>query len=112
MVDYNGNYTRKQALTSIREITDYDIVWVEEPVPPEDITGYRELSRKTDVPLAAGEVHFGRFELKRLVEEGNIDVLQPNLGRCGGSSEARYLTNTPQPQMPYYDRTCGTAASG
>lgn len=91
MVDYNGNYSSDEALASIRAIEEYDITWVEEPVPPEDEAGYRELGRKVDVPLAAGEAHFGRFEFTDLVREGLVDVVQPNLGRCGGFSEAAYL---------------------
>lgn len=91
MVDYNGNYTPAQAVESIRAITEYDITWVEEPVPPENLEGYCEISKKTDVPLAAGEAHFGRFEFTDLLTEGIVDVIQPNLGRCGGFAEARYL---------------------
>jgi len=94
MVDYNGNYTPAQALRSIRAIEEYDLTWVEEPVPPENESGYRELAERTDVPLAAGEAHFGRFEFTRLVREGLVDVVQPNLGRCGGFAEARYLART------------------
>lgn len=91
MVDYNGNYTSSQALASIRAIQEFDLTWVEEPVPPADFSGYRELGRAVDVPLAAGEAHFGRFEFTRLVEEGIVDIVQPNLGRCGGFAEARYI---------------------
>lgn len=91
MVDYNGNYTPKQAVASIRAIAEYDLTWVEEPVPPENEAGYREVGRKTDVPLAAGEAHFGRFACTDLLRDGLVDVIQPNLGRCGGFAEARYL---------------------
>lgn len=91
MVDYNGNYTPTQAVESIRAIAEYDITWVEEPVPPENTAGYREIGAKTDIPLAAGEAHFGRFEFTDLVTDGIVDIVQPNLGRCGGFAEARYL---------------------
>jgi D-galactarolactone cycloisomerase len=91
MVDYNGNYTPSQAIESIRAIEEYDIAWVEEPVPPEDFSGYQTISEKTDIPLAAGEAHFGRFEFTRLIEEGIVDIVQPDLGRCGGFAEGRYI---------------------
>lgn len=91
MVDYNGNYTPTQALRSIRALEEFDLTWVEEPVPPENLSGYREIAEKTDVPLAAGEAHFGRFEFTKLVREGIVDIVQPNLGRCGGFAEARYI---------------------
>lgn len=92
MIDYNGNYTPHQAVESIRAVSEYNITWVEEPVPPENLSGYRKISSKVDIPLAAGEAHFGRFEFTNLIKSGVIDIIQPNLGRCGGFAEARYIT--------------------
>lgn len=94
MVDYNGNYTPTQALKSIREIEEYDITWVEEPVPPENVDGYQRIQNHIDIPLAAGEAHFGRFEFTRLIEKGVVDIIQPNLGRCGGFAEAEYIAQS------------------
>ena len=91
MVDYNGNYTPQQAIKSVNAIAEYDLTWVEEPVPPENYSGYRELKQHLDVPLAAGEAHYGRFAFKRLIDDRLVDIIQPNLGQCGGLSEARFL---------------------
>lgn len=91
MVDYNGNYRQKQARKSIRAISEFDITWAEEPLPPEDITGYSELRSAVDVPIAAGEACFSRFDFHRLLSERAVDVVQPDLGRCGGFSEARLI---------------------
>jgi D-galactarolactone cycloisomerase len=90
MVDYNGNYRPKQARRSVAAIAEYDPAWVEEPVPAENLSGYRQL-RDLDVPVAAGEAHYGRFEFKRLIDERLVDVVQPNIGRVGGFSEARFV---------------------
>lgn len=91
MVDYNGNYTAKQAIQSIKQISTYDITWVEEPVPPENYSGYREIKTRTDVPLAAGEAHASRFEFKELIDNNLVDIIQPNVSKCGGLSEAMLL---------------------
>jgi len=91
MVDYNGNYTPPEAIEAIKAIDEYDITWAEEPVPPANLEGYRQIRRRVDTPLAAGEGHFGRFEFTDLVKTDIVDVVQPNLGRCGGFAEARYL---------------------
>ncbi|MFA9516110.1 mandelate racemase/muconate lactonizing enzyme family protein [Halopenitus sp. H-Gu1] len=91
MVDYNGNYRPKQAARAIEAIEQYDITWAEEPIPPENESGYRELSRTTNVPLAAGEAHYSRFEFKRLIDDRTVDIVQPNLTHCGGLSEARFI---------------------
>ncbi|MFB6102099.1 MAG: mandelate racemase/muconate lactonizing enzyme family protein [Haloplanus sp.] len=91
MVDFNGNYRPKQAARVIDALEPYDLTWVEEPVPPENTAGYRELSRYTSVPLAAGEAHFNRFEFTELITDRVVDVVQPNVTHCGGLSEARYI---------------------
>jgi D-galactarolactone cycloisomerase len=91
MVDYSGNYRLKQAIRAIDAIEPCDITWAEEPVPPENHTGYRQLSRATDVPIATGEANFSRFKFKRLIDDWTVDVVQPNVTHCGGLSEARFV---------------------
>ncbi|WP_435361750.1 mandelate racemase/muconate lactonizing enzyme family protein [Haloarchaeobius sp. DFWS5] len=91
MVDINGNYRPDQAIRTAKAIAEYDITWMEEPVPPENLNGYREVQQHVDIPIAAGEAHFGRFAFKRLVDDRLVDIVQPNLARCGGLSEARTI---------------------
>jgi len=93
MVDMNGNYRPRQAVRTAKAIAEYDITWIEEPVPPENLSGYREIKQRIDTPLAAGEAHYGRFEFKRLIDDRLVDIVQPNLARCGGLSEARTITD-------------------
>ncbi len=93
MVDMNGNYRPRQAIESANAIADYDIDWIEEPVPPENASGYREVKRAIDIPIAAGEAHYGRFAFKELIDDRAVDIVQPNLGRCGGLSEARLIAD-------------------
>lgn len=93
MVDINGNYRPRQAIRTANAIERFDITWIEEPVPPENLTGYREVKEHIDTPVAAGEAHYGRFEFKRLIDDRTVDVVQPNLGRCGGFSEARRIAD-------------------
>lgn len=93
MVDINGNYRPRQAIRTAKAIEEYGITWIEEPVPPENITGYREVKRHIETPIAAGEAHYGRFAFKRLIDDRIVDIVQPNLGRCGGLSEARRIAD-------------------
>ncbi|MDS0300610.1 mandelate racemase/muconate lactonizing enzyme family protein [Halogeometricum sp. S1BR25-6] len=93
MVDINGNYRPRQAIRTAKAIEEFDVTWMEEPVPPENLSGYREVKSRVDVPLAAGEAHYGRFEFKRLVDDRTVDVVQPNLGRCGGLTEASRIAD-------------------
>ena len=93
MVDINGNYRPRQAIRTANAIEEFDVSWIEEPVPPENLSGYQEIKECINTPIAAGEAHYGRFEFKRLIDDRTVDVVQPNLGRCGGLSEARRIAN-------------------
>lgn len=89
MVDCNGNYRPKRAVRSAEALAPYDLTWFEEPIPPEDFEGYRHLRERVDVPIAAGEAHYSRFEFDRLLDV--VDVVQPDLCRAGGFSESRVI---------------------
>lgn len=91
MVDFNGNYRPEQAITVAREIAPFDVYWLEEPVPPENLSGYREVSAAVDIPVAAGEAAYARFDFADLIQERTIDIAQPDVCKCGGLSEARFI---------------------
>ncbi len=71
----------------LRELEPYRLLWIEEPLHPDDLEGYRRLTASSRVPIAAGEEESGRHAFRRLLDVG-IDILQPDLGRCGGITEA------------------------
>lgn len=68
-----------------------DLAWVEEPVIPDDVKGYAEIRRATHTPISGGEHEFTRFGFRQLIEEGAVDILQPDVNRAGGITEARKI---------------------
>jgi L-talarate/galactarate dehydratase len=58
--------------------------WFEEPILCEDVEGHARLKAKLEIPLAAGEMLFSRDEFRAYVEQGALDVLQPDVTRLGG----------------------------
>jgi L-rhamnonate dehydratase len=88
MVDAGLCWDAKTAIQRARAFSDYDIFWLEEPLSPEDYIGYRRLTEATEVRIAAGEEESGRANFDRLMSEGNIDIVQVDLTRCGGFTEA------------------------
>jgi D-galactarolactone cycloisomerase len=91
MIDFNGNYRPDQAIRTIHEVAEYDIQWVEEPVPPENAAGYQRIKEKTDVSLAAGEAAYTRFSFQEILSQHLVDVVQPDVTKCGGLSEAHLI---------------------
>lgn len=92
MVDFNGNYTADTALQVLDVLRDLDIDWVEEPVPPDDHLGLRQV-RAARVPVAGGEAVYTRFGFAPLASGQLLDVLQPDLAKCGGLAEARTIVD-------------------
>lgn len=79
----------RRALEVISTWAEHDVYFVETPLWADDVSGYAELARSSPVPIAAGEWLATRFEFRDLVERGCLHVLQPDVGRVGGLTEAR-----------------------
>jgi L-alanine-DL-glutamate epimerase-like enolase superfamily enzyme len=69
----------------------YDIVWFEEPLPPDDLEGYIELTRVSPVPIATGEVLTRRQSFQPWLERRAVDIIQPDTTKNGGLSESRRI---------------------
>jgi L-alanine-DL-glutamate epimerase-like enolase superfamily enzyme len=91
MLDGGQAYTPKRAAELVRRVEDARLYWLEEPFAPDDYDGYRRLSDLVPVRVAAGEADSTIGPFRRLVEHGHVDVLQPDLGRCGGFTVARQI---------------------
>jgi L-alanine-DL-glutamate epimerase-like enolase superfamily enzyme len=89
MLDANCAYNAATAIRLCHQVEPLDIAWLEEPVPPDDVSGYELIRRRTSIPLAAGESEFGVFGFRDLIERRAIDVLQPDIARVGGFTGAR-----------------------
>jgi L-rhamnonate dehydratase len=93
MVDAGLAWDAKTAIQRARAFSEHDIFWLEEPLSPDDYEGYRKLTAATDLRIAAGEEESGRTTFRRLIVEGDIDVVQVDLTRCGGFTEAMKIAS-------------------
>lgn len=91
MVDGGMAYTVESAIDLLHRLEDLDVYWLEEPLAADDYDGYRRLADAVAVRIAAGEADSGLAPYRALVEQGHIDVLQPDLARCGGFTVARKI---------------------
>jgi D-galactarolactone cycloisomerase len=93
MVDANHAYDAPTAIQLGRRIEELDIGWFEEPVPPEDLGGYREVKAALAIPIAGGEAEFTRWGFRHLLVERAIDILQPDTCAAGGISECKKIAD-------------------
>lgn len=92
-VDANHAYRPTQAIALGHKLAPHDIAWFEEPVSPEDIAGYADVRARQPIPVAGGELSATRYGFRALLEAGAADILQPDLGLCGGLSEGRAIAD-------------------
>lgn len=81
----------KWALETSRMLADFAVGWFEEALPPDDIEGFRRLRDAAPVPIATGEVLTRRQAFRPWIEQGAVDIIQPDTTKCGGLSEARRI---------------------
>src|SRR5437762_3680932 len=93
MVDAGGSeqfwpHGYKWALETAKMLAEYDVVWFEEALPPDDLEGYVELRRQAPLPITTGEVLTRRQSFRPYLERQAVDIIQPDCTKCGGLTEA------------------------
>jgi len=84
----------KDWIRLMRALEELDVFWLEDCLHPENIDGFRTLAgHTTTLRIAAGEQLAGFEEFRRLAEEGHVDVLQPDLSRCGGITVGKQIAD-------------------
>ena len=78
----------KEALQVLRRLEKYNLFFLETPLQPDDLDGYARLAEASEVRIAAGELLQTRFEFAELMDRGQVDVVQTDVGRVGGITEA------------------------
>lgn len=88
MIDAGLVYDAKTAIQRAHAFEEFNPFWFEEPLLPDDYEGYAKLSSATRLRIAAGEEESERKSFLQLMDVGKIDVVQVDLTRCGGFTEA------------------------
>jgi L-alanine-DL-glutamate epimerase-like enolase superfamily enzyme len=109
LVDANTAYTVKDARAVMPAMDELNVGWLEEPFPPHDHHSYQLATSFGQVPLASGENHFTRFEFNRVIEDGAIAILQPDISKTGGITELlRIAAMASAYKLPINPHTCMT----
>ncbi len=70
-----------------RELEEIGVYWLEEPFEPDAYEAYAELADAVELPIAAGEQDVTTWGFRELIDRGHVDILQPDVTRCGGITE-------------------------
>jgi L-alanine-DL-glutamate epimerase-like enolase superfamily enzyme len=91
MIDCNCAYTVREAISLVRAIRNLDLVWVEEPLAPDDYVGLAEVRRHASTAIATGENEFTVRGIREAAVSRAADVIMPNVTRVGGVTGLRKI---------------------
>jgi galactonate dehydratase len=90
-VECHGRLSVEAAIRLARMLEPYGIGWIEEPVPPDDLSGLRQVSIATSLPVAAGERWLSRHMFHEAIDNAAIRIAQPDLSHAGGITEVQKI---------------------
>jgi gluconate/galactonate dehydratase len=85
--DCHWNYSGDSARRLADAVEEYDVWWLEDPIPPENHDVQREVTRGTATTICAGENVYRKHGVRQLIEEQAVDIVQPDMPKVGGMGE-------------------------
>lgn len=92
MVDANMKWSADEAIRAARSLQSFDLVWLEEPVIPDDVAGQARVVRDGGLPIAAGENLRTLWDFKHLITAGGVTYPEPDVTNCGGVTSFMKIT--------------------
>jgi galactonate dehydratase len=92
-VDMHGRYDVGTAKRVAKELEPFRLLWLEEPVPAENIDAMRDVRQSTHTPICCGENLYLRYGFRDLFEKQAVDIIMPDVHKCGGLLEARKIAD-------------------
>ncbi|MFE2425268.1 mandelate racemase/muconate lactonizing enzyme family protein [Streptomyces sp. NPDC059373] len=84
MVDANQSMTAAEAVRRARLLEPVNLLWLEEPLPADDVAGHAHLARSTSIPIAVGESLYSIGQFAQYLRQGAAGIVQPDVARIGG----------------------------
>lgn len=92
-IDFHGRVHKPMAKVLAKKLEEFDPMFIEEPVLCENMEAFVEVAKYTNIPIATGERLFSRWDFKRLLSLGCIDIIQPDLSHAGGITECKKIAS-------------------
>jgi len=92
-VDFHGRVHKPMAKILVKELAPYRLMFIEEPVLSEHYEALKEIAPLSATPIALGERLYSRWDFKRVLSEGYVDIVQPDPSHAGGITETRKIAS-------------------
>jgi len=90
-IELHRNMALGESIAAIREFEQFRPLFVEDPIPPDSVLSFGEVSQKSRVPMAAGERNTSIWEFREYVEHGGVHHIRPDVGIAGGITQTRKI---------------------
>ena len=90
-IDFHGRVHKPMAKVLAKKLEEFDPMFIEEPVLCENMECFAEIAAACNVPIATGERLFTKYDFKRLLQAGGVDIIQPDLSHAGGITEVKKI---------------------
>jgi galactonate dehydratase len=90
-IDFHGRVHKPMAKILAKELEPYRPMFIEEPVLPENNEALREIANHVAIPIATGERMFSKWDFKKVLQDGYVDIIQPDLSHAGGITECKKI---------------------
>lgn len=90
-IDFHGRVHKPMAKILAKKLEEFDPMFIEEPVLCENMELFPEIAAACNIPIATGERLFSRYDFKRLLQIGGVDIIQPDLSHAGGLTEVKKI---------------------
>ena len=90
-VDFHGRVHRPMAKVLAKELEPYNLMFIEEPVLSEHAEALKEIANHCSTPIALGERLFSRWDFKKILSDGYVDIIQPDPSHAGGITETKKI---------------------
>ena len=90
-IDFHGRVHKPMAKVLAKKLEEFDPMFIEEPVLCENMEVFKEIAAACNVPIATGERLFTKYDFKRLLQAGGVDIIQPDLSHAGGLTEVKKI---------------------
>ena len=92
-IDFHGRVHKPMAKILAKKLEEFDPMFIEEPVLCENMEVFKEIAACCNIPIATGERLFTKYDFKRLLQAGGVDIIQPDLSHAGGITEVKKIAS-------------------
>ena len=92
-IDFHGRVHKPMAKLLAKKLEEFDPMFIEEPVLCENMEVFKEIAGACSIPIATGERLYSKYDFKRLLQAGGVDIIQPDLSHAGGLTEVKKIAS-------------------